>query len=131
MQTGLQQLGQEWAAAEVRGDVSALATMLADDFVGVGPLGFTLTKEQWLDRHRSGDLVYEEITWEDVEVRVHDCVAVAIGLQTQRAKYRGRPVDGRFRATQIYVGTGDGWQIEGVQLSALPTAPEAARPSPD
>jgi hypothetical protein len=72
MQNELQQLGQEWAAAEVRGDVSALATMLADDFVGVGPLGFTLTREQWLDRHRSGDLVYEEITWEDVDIRVHD-----------------------------------------------------------
>ena len=39
MQNELQQLGQEWAAAEVRGDLSALATMLADDFVGVGPLG--------------------------------------------------------------------------------------------
>jgi hypothetical protein len=43
MQNELQQMGQEWAAAEVRGDVSALATTLAEDFVGVGPLGFTLT----------------------------------------------------------------------------------------
>ena len=120
MQNELQELGREWAAAEVRGDVSALATMLADDFVGVGPLGFTLTKEQWLDRHRSGDLVYEEITWEDVDVRVHDCAAVAIGLQTQRARYRGHAVDGRLRATQIYIRAGDRWQIEGVQLSSLP-----------
>jgi ketosteroid isomerase-like protein len=120
MQNELQELGREWAAAEVRGDVSALATMLADDFVGVGPLGFTLTKEQWLDRHRSGDLVYEEITWEDVDVRVHDCAAVAISLQTQRARYRGHPVDGRLRATQIYITAGDRWQIEGVQLSSLP-----------
>ena len=120
MQNELQELGREWAAAEVRGDVSALATMLADDFVGVGPLGFTLTREQWLDRHRSGDLVYEGITWEDVDIRLQDCAVVAIGLQTQRARYRGHSVDGPFRATQIYIRAGDRWQIEGVQLSSLP-----------
>src|SRR5439155_22876589 len=41
-----------WAAAEQRGDVAALDGCLAEDFVGVGPLGFTLARPDWLARHR-------------------------------------------------------------------------------
>lgn len=55
----LNTFGQTWANAELRGDGDALNNLLADDFSGVGPLGFLLNKEQWLARFRSGDLKYE------------------------------------------------------------------------
>ncbi|HEU5326797.1 MAG TPA: nuclear transport factor 2 family protein, partial [Thermomicrobiales bacterium] len=50
------ELGHRWTEAEQHADVATLATLLADDFVAVGPRGFVLNREQWLDRYRAGDL---------------------------------------------------------------------------
>ena len=57
----------EWAAAEQRGDADYLETALTDDFVGVGPAGFMLTKEQWLRRF-AGSLSCDSFAIEEVDV---------------------------------------------------------------
>ncbi|WP_131742828.1 nuclear transport factor 2 family protein [Actinomadura roseirufa] len=109
-------LGERWAAAEASADTEALGELLDDDFRGVGPLGFVLTKQQWLGRYEGG-LTVEEFGWSDVEVRVFGDAAVAIGTQTQEASFQGRPSSGRFRATQVLVDRDGEWRVAGVHLS--------------
>ena len=120
-------LGRRWADAELHADVPALDTLLTDDFVGIGPFGFVLTRQQWLDRYRSGDLRKEEFAWQDVNVREHGDAAIAVGIQAQRAYHRGNEVAGRFRATHIAVRRDGRWQLAGVQLSGpIPATPPAS-----
>jgi ketosteroid isomerase-like protein len=112
-------LGEDRANAELRGDTRFLRQLLAENFVGVGPRGFTLTKEQWLDRLASGDLTYESLTWGEVQVRVYGDAGLAIGRETSKAKYRGQDIQGQFRETQIYVRQDGRWLLAGLQLSPI------------
>jgi len=42
---------RECAVAQQRGDAAFLEHTLTEDYVGIGPRGFMLTKEKWLARH--------------------------------------------------------------------------------
>jgi ketosteroid isomerase-like protein len=115
----LQELGQEWAAAELRGDTTFLGRTLTDDFVGVGPRGFLLTKEQWLARYASGDLRFDSFTFDEVQTRVYGDAAVLIGRQSQTGTHRGQDVKAQLRATLIFVKQDGSWRLAGVHLSPI------------
>jgi ketosteroid isomerase-like protein len=126
----IRELGRRWARAEQQGDAEALDALSADDFTLVGPVGFVLSKQQWLDRYRTaGGLAIESLDWDEVQVREYGDTAVAVGVHTQRGELSGRPIDGTFRATHIAVRRGDDWVLAGMHLSPIggppPFAPRA------
>lgn len=117
------EFGQRWARAEQAGDTETLDAMTVEDFTLVGPLGFVLSKPQWLARYRGGGLVTKRLTWDDITVREYGDTAVAIGVHDQEAEYQGNPSDGKFRSTHILVRSGEGWKLAGIQLSPIASAP--------
>jgi ketosteroid isomerase-like protein len=125
-------LGEDWAAAELRGDTVTLGRILADDFVAVGPRGFMLSKEQWLFRHDSGNLTYEAFEWDEVTVRVHGDATVMIGRQTASAVYEDgevrHEIQDQFRTTLIFVEEQGRWLLLGLHLSPI-AEPPAGRPA--
>ena len=84
---GPDKLIENWASAELRGDMASLGGFLADDFIGVGPRGFKLTKEEWLDRHATRKLRYENFQFDETRVRHYGGSAVVTGRQSVVGKY--------------------------------------------
>jgi ketosteroid isomerase-like protein len=115
----IRDLGQRFAEAQEQGDAAALESLLADDFKLVGPLGFVLDKQLWLEQYRSGALVTRSMQWDEVDVRDYGDAAIAIGRQIQQATYQGQPADGRFRVTQVAVRGDSGWVLAGLHFSPI------------
>ncbi|MGZ4592962.1 MAG: nuclear transport factor 2 family protein [Actinomycetes bacterium] len=123
------QLVQQWADAEQQGDHATLAHVLADDFVAVGPLGFVLTKEQWLQRHIDQALHYTSLRWTDLQVREHGQAVVVVGVQEQAGDYQDRDISGRFRGTLVALrpdAPDAAWSVAALHLS--PIAPPPGKP---
>ena len=119
----LERLGEEWAAAELQSDGAALREILADDFIGVGPRGFTLTRDQWLSRHDAGSLRYESFGLDEVRMRLYGDAAITVCRQSAEGVYEdenGRfELDEQFRLTLVFVKQDGRWQLAGLQLSPI------------
>lgn len=119
-----------WVAAESGADTDSLAHLLGAGFRGDDPLGFVLTKDQWLGRYRTGALANTRFAWRVTEITLTNGTAVATGIQTQTATYHGSDCSGRFRAALVAVKDGGRWSIVNVELSRL-TETDVAGPERD
>lgn len=108
-----------WEATEMSGDASALGEALADDFTAFGPLGFALSKEDWLERHTTGALKYETFSLEELELRPYGGVAVATARQTGTGTYNGHPVPSELRATIVLTDQAGAWQLALIHMSFI------------
>jgi hypothetical protein len=129
IQDELVELDRRWTKAETEADVSTLDTLASDDFMLVGPVGFVLNKQQWLDRYRDRELVTRALAFEDTVTRVYDNVALTIGRYVQEAEHKGTPANGEFRATRIAIRGGSQWRLAGVHLSVIGGSPPFANES--
>jgi ketosteroid isomerase-like protein len=124
--TEVLELVEGWAAAEQGNDAEALDGLLADDFVGVGPLGFVLSRDQWLARFGNG-LENRSFAVEDAQVRDYGSAAVVVGVLAQETSFRGGDNSGRFRLTLVAVRPGDRWLLANAHIGMLqPAGPPAS-----
>jgi hypothetical protein len=117
---------KEWSDAEVRGDRTALAAILTDGFVGIGPRGFVLTKAEWLDRHASGDLKYRSIDVDEIELHPYGDAVLVTSVQSQDGSYRSHDIEGSFRTSQLLVLSDGHWRLASIQYSPIAGAPNVS-----
>ncbi|HJT99781.1 MAG TPA: nuclear transport factor 2 family protein [Actinomycetes bacterium] len=126
--TDVLDLVTSWAKAEEANDAAALDRLLAGDFVGVGPLGFVLDRDQWLARFGNG-LENRAFAVEDAQVRPYGAAAAVVGVLAQETSFRGGDNSGRFRLTLVAARPGDRWLLAGVHIGPLQQPPAGPRPS--
>ncbi len=91
MQKDIDDLLAVWAGAERTGDTATLDTLLADDFVGIGPVGFVLDKAAWLSRFELG-LRYDDLGLDEVSVHRHAGATFVVARQHAVGSHAGNPI---------------------------------------
>jgi ketosteroid isomerase-like protein len=135
MTDSIQAFLDQWSAAEQAGDTRRLDELLTDDFAGIGPLGFTLPKQAWLYRHRSGDLRYDSFGLAEVETRVYGPTALVTARNNTGGRYQSHPIPEATRATLVLVSDDAKWRLAAIQMSFIagtpgaPLLPPAGHPS--
>lgn len=103
--------------AELHADRATLHELIAEDFRSIGPKGFVLDKQQWIDRHDR--FQYHELHTSDMEVHRYGDAAIVRNLQTNHASYDDQQVRLRVRVSQVWVKQDGRWQIAGIQFSPM------------
>lgn len=113
----IMQLSERWADAERAEDSTKLEELVDGDFTLIGPRGFVLNREQWVNRYRGGNLKNESFDWKVESIREYDGTALVQGVQTQKTFYQGQDSSGNFRVTLVAVKNGEDWHLAHIQLS--------------
>lgn len=116
----------DWAAAELAADAASIDRSLTDDFLGIGPLGFVLTKQAWLaSRGPDGPLRYESFEFTETSVREYGDAAVVTSRVDQPGTYQGNPIPASPRVTLVLVKQSNEWQLASAHYSFIAGTPGA------
>ncbi len=119
MTTDIHDVLSTWTAAERSGDARTLETLLADEFVGIGPVGFVLDKSTWVGRFEHG-LHYEQLDLDEVAIHRHGDTAVVVAHQHAVGNSGDTPVPPDTRvAFTIVTGDDHTPKIAGMQYSFI------------
>lgn len=119
MSTQVSELVEQWAAGEAANDAERVGACLAEDFVGVGPVGFVLDRAQWLARFANG-LHNNAFAVEEAAVHDHGSAAFVVGVLAQQTTFGpGQDNSGKFRITIQAVDGDAGWRVASVHIGML------------
>lgn len=117
MKDTIRALQDEFDRAELHADAETLQWLLADDFLSIGPKGFVLDKEEWIDRHVH--FTYHDLEISEMDVRLYDKTAIVRNVQRHRATYKDQHMELAVRVSQVWVNQQDEWRLAGIQFSPL------------
>ena len=101
----------ELYAALGRNDVAALDRIYADNYTLVNESGELTTKAPRLAAIKSGELKYESISVDEVNIRLYGNTAVATLRSMSKAQSKGQEIGGQFRVTLTLVKMKGRWQV--------------------
>ena len=107
----IRQLDHERIQAQIESDAAALERIYAADFIGVGPSGAVRTKPQVISDFTSGELKFQSITTDEVQVRIYGNTAIETGRSTMNGQDRGKAVPRDNRFTKVWVKRQRQWRL--------------------
>ena len=111
VEQAIRRLDHERIQAQISADKVALDRIYADDFIGIGPSGTVRTKPQVIADFTSGELKFQSITTDDVQLRIYGNTVVETGLSTMIGQDKGKAVPRDNRFTRVWIKKGARWQL--------------------
>lgn len=90
---------------------------LADDYVGITPLGQIATKQDVLRARKSGQLRYEAIDISEMVVRIYGETAIVTARAEVKGHQLGEDFSGPYRYTRIWVRRAGHWETVSYQAT--------------
>lgn len=115
----VRQLMDELYAALGRNDAAALDRIYADSYTLVNESGELTTKAPRLAAFKSGELKFESVSFDDMNVRLYGNTAVATYRVTSKGQFKGQEIGGQFRNTATFVKTKGRWQLVAAQTTRI------------
>lgn len=105
--------------AMTRSDTDALNRLLTDGLLFINHLGFTVTKSQDIEMHRSGTVKIDAITRETFNACCYEHTIIVDTCIAITGSYAGQEANGRFHHLRTWVKSGAGWQVAGLKTTLL------------
>jgi uncharacterized protein (TIGR02246 family) len=115
----IRQLMSELSNAQQKGDTATLDRIWADDFTFTNSSGEVQTKAQRMAEIKSGELKFESLSRDDVQVRVYGDAAVVTSRGTVKGQRRGQDISGQSRGTSVYVKKQGRWQVVATHVTRI------------
>jgi ketosteroid isomerase-like protein len=104
-------LENKWNAAYQRGDIAAMDSLLADDFIITVEDGSTFSKPGYIAHNGDSTVHVKKSEMSDLRVRMHGNTAVVTGAYHEKGTSKGKPYEYRDRFTDVWMNINGRWQV--------------------
>jgi ketosteroid isomerase-like protein len=107
--------------AQLSSDVDALAQLIDDELVFVGPYGLIYRKEDDLAAHRAGMIRITKLEPSEERIQEFGDIAVVSVRMEMSGEFKGSPFAGPMRYTRVWRRIGGVWRVVAGHVSAIAT----------
>ena len=104
-------LETNWNDAYKRGDIAAMNSLLANEFIITVEDGHTFSKAGYIAQLGGGTTLVELSEMSDLKVRVHGNAAVVPGAYHEKGTIKGKPYEYHDRFTDVWMNIDGRWQV--------------------
>ncbi len=123
-QKQIEGLEKQWQTALLAGDNSAMAVLLAESYVAIGPDGTMESKSDELQARLGGQQSINQLNVMDRKIRIYGNTAVVTSKVHLRGLYSGKPIQGEFRYTRVWTFAQGQWHIVNFEANLVHDASE-------